>query len=414
LKFEQYLKEEVLIELYYKKLKNSSSMGLDGITTVKFGEIFDDEIAIIKRKVLNLTYNITPYKERLVVKNRLSAPRLISIPTNRDKLLFSALNYYLKDKFNKKLVNNSSLHKKILDIKYLLKSGRYDSFIKIDIENFYPSIDHNILLNKLDENIDDRYALDIIKKAISNSTLPKGRRCIKFNQPNIKGVPQGLSFSNILANIYMNSFDKKYINSEYFTYYRFVDDILILCNYKDISTITDNIKLDLSKLKLTTHNFNKDSNKSNYGTIHKDKFQYLGYQFFNNVVSVRESTVDNLKNQIVKICYLNVDNEKKLIRELNRKITGCQYENKIYGWLVFFALIDDLSLLYSLDAFIKKCFKKFNLKYEKDKVKSFVKTYFALKNKDFDYIVSCQETTLSELRKKKNIHNYGISFLHRI
>ena len=70
--------------------------------------------------------------------------------------------------------------------------------------------------------------LHLLKDAISQATLAKPSGGKKSYQT--KGVPQGLSISNILANIYMAPIDCKYSKKSSYKYYRYVDDILILCD----------------------------------------------------------------------------------------------------------------------------------------------------------------------------------------
>src|SRR5699024_8549862 len=50
-------------------------------------------------------------------------------------------------------------------------------------------------------------------------------------------------------------------------------------------------------------------------------------------------------------------------------------ENK-YGWLFFYSQIDDLSILYRLDWFVEKLFKRFEIQNISEKsIKKFVRTY---------------------------------------
>jgi len=310
---------------------------------------------------------------------------MISIPTNRDMLTFSALTSFITKSFEDKLIQ-SSIHTKILDIKNHIKSNKYDSFIKVDIKNYYPSINHDILFKKLKKQIDDEMALSLLKKAISKYTIANGRINDKSREDNAKGIPQGLSFSNILSAIYFTSIDEKYSKSKKLAYYRFVDDILILCNKKDIEKIKAKITKDTQKLILEIHEFEPNSDKSTSGIINQDSFQFLGYRFFDDKVSVRQSSVDKIRDRIVKVILKNKNNEKELYRKLNLKITGCIYEGKKMGWLNFFALIDDMQLLYSLDNLVKTLFGKFKIKYDEKKIKKFTKAYFELKNKENDYI----------------------------
>ena len=58
-------------ELYkiYSNLKSNQSIGIDGISKQKLDEIIDDEIAIIKRKIENNSYEFSFYKQKLLVKS---------------------------------------------------------------------------------------------------------------------------------------------------------------------------------------------------------------------------------------------------------------------------------------------------------------------------------------------------------
>ncbi len=378
MKFKKYLKRKKLTEIFKTKLSKKLSMGTDGITTNKFSEILDDEITIIKRKVKNETYSVSPYKEKLILKNRDSKPRMISIPTNRDRLTFRALTEFITDSFKDDL-HESSIHSMILDINKNIKSNKYDSFIKLDIKDFYPSLDHDILMVKIETKIDDSKAISLIKKAISKYTIAEGRIDKTKLQELTKGVPQGLSFSSVLSSIYMTELNNKYRHRTDLAFYRFVDDVLILCNTEDLEAIKSDIVQDMNDLNLQVHTFKHGSDKSSSGTIGIDRFQYLGYEFFNNTVSVRESSLDTFYNSIVKV-FQTASDEDELYYNLNHKITGCVYHNKKYGWLSFFALIDDVGLLHKLDAFVKKKFKQHKIAYSEEKIKKFVKTYFELKN----------------------------------
>jgi len=384
LKFTKYLKRKTLKNTFRTKLQKKYTVGTDGINTDKFSEILDDEITIIKRKVKNLTYNISPYKEQLILKSRNSNPRMISVPTNRDRLVLSALQKFLSKKFKNK-VSNNNVSLKIHALKQAISSKKYDAFIKLDIKNFYPSIDHQLLLTKIKEHIDDVPALYLLEKALTQVTISKGRRGEKRNNIETKGVAQGLSISNILASIYFSDLDAKYLQKENIAYCRYVDDIVILCYANELENIKSSICKDIQGLMLEVHDFKDKSDKSTIGTLHKDKLQFLGFEFYENNLSVREQSIDKFRDRIIGVFYHNMNkSDKDLYRELNLKISGCVYDNKQYGWMQFFRQIDDKTLLCSLDSFIKSQFKRFKRKYEEKKIKKFIKTYFLLKNYDVD------------------------------
>ena len=60
--------------------------------------------------------------------------------------------------------------------------------------------------------------------------------------------------------------------------------------------------------------------------------------------------------------------------DINEQITGAISENKKYGWVFYFSMIDDIALLHRLDRIVEKLCKKCRtlLKKKPKKIKSFV------------------------------------------
>ena len=75
-----------LNQIYKEKIQYQSSTGMDNISPKDFEGHLSENIQIISKKVLAGTYNLTRYREILISKGRGKEPRVISIPTMRDKL----------------------------------------------------------------------------------------------------------------------------------------------------------------------------------------------------------------------------------------------------------------------------------------------------------------------------------------
>jgi len=105
----------------------------------------------------------------------------------------------------------------------------------------------------------------------------------------------------------------------------------------------------------------------------------LGYQFENNVVSARLSSVEKLKFSFVAIFTSYKHSKYKstpfLLWRLNLRITGCVFQNKSKGWLFFFSEITDEALLHRLDHYISKLAKRFKVEI---KPKKLVRSYYEL------------------------------------
>jgi RNA-directed DNA polymerase len=371
--FKKYLLTESLQERFHDKLKKGHAVGTDGISPKKFEDSLDSEIELIQRKVTNMTYRFSRFNEILILKNKFSPPRAVYIPTVRDRLVLNVMNVYLREQFLEDLKPYQlSVKANVTDITSTLKGGNFDAFIKLDVKNFFPSLDHEILLKKLQPRIKDKAALSLLKKVLHRSEL---------------GIAQGLSISSLLADIYLNDVDKSFKHRTNLKYFRFVDDILILCNHADVNAIQKEIQQKMNDLKLDLH-ATKAGGKSDHGYLDTDTLEYLGFSFLGSKISVRESSIEKLRKRIRQIFTdtyknpkdLNKDIKIEFSHKINLKISGCLYNNRAYGWLFFFQDINDLTLLNHLDWYVKKCFADFEVEHNPDEVKSFVKTYFTMKS----------------------------------
>lgn len=381
--FNKNIKIKNIEKVFNDSIKNKPSTGIDGINLTTFEINKNNEFEIINRKILNKTYNFSFYKEKLISKGKNKYPRVISIPTIRDKIVLKIIHNTLYEIYENRL-SNELIHTKIDKITKCILSHKYDSYIKIDIENFYPSINHDILMSYLYKTTKKSEFTSLLKKAITQETVCKNsKKTPKYL--NGLGVPQGLSISNILASIYFIEFDKKYYAEKDFEYFRYVDDILILCKNEDIDFIFNSIKSDMNDLKLTIHELGKNEEKTAQGKI-ENNFYFLGYSYKNKLVSVRQASINNLYDSIINIFtqykHSKEKNIKLLYWKLNLKITGCKFEERKYGWLYFFSQINDLKLLFKIDNFINEMFKKFKIEYDTREVKKFIRVYFEiLKNR---------------------------------
>lgn len=130
------------------------------------------------------------------------------------------------------------------------KIPMYTHFIKLDVKSFYGSINHDKLIKIIKRKIHKAEIISIIWNAIRTEALlcPIKEKTVKKER--ILGVPEGLPISNTLANIYMQDIDIKYRNLDYISYYRYVDDILILVNEDKFYDVKRSICDDINKLGL--------------------------------------------------------------------------------------------------------------------------------------------------------------------
>jgi len=384
-RFSHWFSITVLTELFWKKIRYRCSPGLDRIGITSFINNLDSNIETISRKVLNGTYTFTKYNELLISKGRYKEPRCVSRPTIRDKLALCALHGYLQELYSS-LTDTRLMHTKINGV--IENLTNYSHCIKVDLVGFYPSISHEILFEQLSEKTSS-LALELVKKAI---TTPTVSREFNSNISEIKlsksGVPEGLSISNLLANIYLCTVDTHFANNEIAFYCRYVDDILILANKENIEKIKSDATKQLTALSLKIHEFG-ESDKSCIVSCDKG-FSYLGYYYSNEKISIKSATIDRFEHSLERMfseykkqeCNLQKDklhNPDMFAWKINLKIAGCIYNARKYGWLFFYSQITDLSLLRHLDWLVGRLYKRYQVPESTIGIKSFFKTYHEIK-----------------------------------
>jgi hypothetical protein len=266
---------------------------------------------------------------------------------------------------------------------------QFDSYIRLDVRNFYPSIRHSDIRNALTTKIRKPEIVQSILRAVQTPTVadrdPAGKR-------QAQGVPQGLAISNILAELVARPIDELFQSDQRCDYFRYVDDILILCHESDVRSLAAEASSEFLRLGLTVHPIDR-SGKSRSGVL-ADGFDYLGYVFTVDpasmpgdvLISVRTPSVGKLEASLVRTFtrYTRAREENspdalgQFQMRINTAIAGCIYENNPRGWLPYFRQTNDKTLLKRLDAMVQQLCRRF--KVPKDiETKTFTRAHWAMR-----------------------------------
>jgi len=388
---------EYLKKIFTDHILYSRATGIDNLDQNAFKAQLNEQVDIVSRKVLAGTYCFTKYKLKLVSKGRNKIPREISIPTVRDRIVLRSLCNFLTDIYQGTIAFD--LPQNIIRrLKNDLDSNNYSACIKLDVANFYPSVKHKELISRVGKKIRNAEIKALICSAISTPTVSFSRKSDKLA---CQGVPQGLAVSNILAAIYLINIDKHLAANEKIKYYRYVDDVLIFCDESEASEIATDVIKKFRRIGLEVYDPKKVPEKSSVGLV-TEGFDYLGYHFADGLVTVRTGSVARLKESLVSIFtsykYSKKKSKEFLLWRLNLRVTGCIYENKSKGWLFFFSEINDEALLHTLDHYIKKLIKRFDVDINP---KKFVRAFKELSHRKYEtnYIPNFDNYELDQQRE---------------
>ena len=201
----------VAYQRIYAKQGNMTP-GTDGQT---IDQMSIQRISSLIDKIKDETYKPFPAK-RVYIPKKNGGKRPLGIPSFEDKLVQEVVRMLLEAIYEGSFERTShgfrpfkSCHTALKDIQINFKGAKW--FIEGDIKGFFDNIDHNILIGILKERISDERFLRLIRKFLNAGYMEEWR----FNKT-LSGTPQGGIISPILANIYLDKFDKyikKYIES---------------------------------------------------------------------------------------------------------------------------------------------------------------------------------------------------------
>lgn len=370
--FHSLFSPDALLLAFSETFASSTGKGVDRLNGFQFGLNARRELTVTSAKIFSGRFRFSPFLEVLKTKGRDKPPRLIGIPTVRDRVVLHQLNKFLASLYPERVPKNvASTYVREISVDLRRRSPSETWVCSTDIKTFYDSIKQDRLLNLLSKRLICNSAIKLIGHAIATPTIPKNTHRARHKDFRPKnGVPQGLAISNILASIYMQDVDEA-MSKLGVAYYRYVDDVLMYGTQASIQSAFRSLRSRLIPRGLSLHP--AGSGKTHIEPL-SQPFGYLGYTFHWPIISVRDSTIErflqsiaakfsdymhNKNRRLDKFKYLTDDRLKEIfLLELNERITGAISQKKRYGWIAYFNQISDLSLLHRLDAAIEGMFKR--------------------------------------------------------
>ncbi len=212
-------KQESLWFAAYLSLKDNKGSKTKGPDEDIIDVLTKKRILELRDAVLKGTFTWTGVRQiRIPKTGKPDKFRPIGIPSINDRLVQEMLRTVIEPIFEIKFSNlshgfrpNRSCHTALRWINTNMKDSIW--FVEGDIENFFPSIDHKILMNKIQKRIKDPLILQLIRSGLKAKVFEKGRATYT---PEV-GTPQGDILSPLLSNIYLNELDgfMEQLNMEY-------------------------------------------------------------------------------------------------------------------------------------------------------------------------------------------------------
>ena len=222
------INHSTLSSSFHRVHENHGCAGVDGITIEKFEADLTRNLSMLIHEIESKTYLPLPLLKILVDKGNGEA-RGLCIPTVRDRVVHAAVLHEIGPVLENEFEEYSFAYRKgrsvkqaVYKVKEYYEAG-YRWVVDADIDAFFDSVDHNLLIAKIKRYIKDENILRLIELWIKAEVWDG--ESIKVID---RGIPQGSPISPVLANLFLDELDEAILKKGY-KYVRYADDFLILC-----------------------------------------------------------------------------------------------------------------------------------------------------------------------------------------
>lgn len=317
--YDRLLSQERLTRAFRKVKANGGKPGIDGQTVEAFAEELTEEIVMLVRELRNKSYRPQPV-ERVVIPKDGGGERELGIPTVRDRVVQQALLEILQPIFDPAFHPSSygyrpgrSAHDAIAKAELFIRRYNLRHVVDMDLSRCFDTLDHDLILGGIRKRVADGSVLGLVRQFLQSGVMTGAGW-----QEAEKGSPQGGVISPLLANIYLDAFDREMMKRGH-RIVRYADDILILTRSKSAA---ENALKQAShyleeELKLTVNRQKTEVVDS------RDGVKFLGVEIHTVYTRIREKKICGLKEKVRKMTRRTSPvNLAKVIKDLNPVLRG--------------------------------------------------------------------------------------------
>jgi len=332
-----------LMLAYHRVVQNKGAAGVDSLTVAELKDHLKQHWPAIRAKLLAGEYVPSPVRRVDIAKPQ-GGRRTLGIPTVVDRLIQQALNQVLVPIFEPTFSEGSfgfrpgrSAHQALQAARQQVAAGKR-WVVDIDLEKFFDRVNHDLMMSKLAQRIDDARVLKLIRRYLEAGMMAEG-----LVSPRTEGTPQGGPLSPLLSNILLTGLDRE-LEKRGLAFCRYADD----CNiYVGSERAGKNLLTSLTGYLGRVLKLKVNAAKSAVARPWQRKF--LGY-------SMTWHSAPKLR-----IAQPSLERLTRKVRELLRGARGralvatIQMLNPVLrGWAAYFKLAETKRALEEVDGWVRR------------------------------------------------------------
>ena len=346
-------------------------------------------------------YTFSIPTKHLINKVNKSKKRVVYSYTEEESYVLKVITYLFSKKYDEKYASNCYSFRRGSSVKSAIKRITSTQNLnelygyKIDISNYFNSVNVELLLKKLKVFLaDDEKLYRFIEKLLSDDSVMFNNEIIHEE----KGIMAGVPISSFLANIFLKDVDE-YFERENALYLRYSDDIILFSEKEKIDFYIERLNELIKVNKLEINEDKKLYIKPG------DKWDFLGFSFENGEIDISDISKQKIKGKIKRasrklhrwMVRKDASYERAIIamnKKFNRKFYMIDNNTELTWSLWYFPVINTTKSLHEIDLYMQQSLryiatgkygkKNYNIRYNELKVLGYrplVAEYYDFKNK---------------------------------
>jgi len=340
---EEVCERENLKEALRQVKANKGSSGVDGMTVVALSDYLKRHWPAIREQLLNGTYKPQPVRRVEIPKPDGGGVRKLGIPCVLDRFIQQAVMQVLQRRWDRTFSDHSygfrpgrSAHQAVAQAQQYIAEG-HGWCIDLDLEKFFDRVNHDKLLGRIANRIEDKRLLKLIRAFLNAGVMENG-----LVSPSVEGTPQGGPLSPLLSNLVLDELDRE-LERRGHRFVRYADD----CNIYVRSERAGQRVME-SITRFITQRLKLKVNETKSAVSRPQERKFLGFSF---------STGPEVKRVIAPKA---LDRFKARIREITRRAKGVSIETTmeelppyLRGWRNYFGFCETPEVLVHLTRWVR-------------------------------------------------------------
>jgi len=365
----------MVYESYLKVVSKDGGAGIDKQSIEMFNANMSANLYKLWNRMTSGSYFPPPVRTVFIPRKQ-GGTRLLGIPTVSDRIAQGVVKDYLQPSLEQIFHSSSFGYRPGRSAHDAIKQCqdnciKYAWVIDVDIKGFFDNINHELMLQLLQQHTDEKWVLMYAERWLK-AGVEQADGSIAART---KGTPQGGVISPLFANIYLHHALDKWMDEAHLQnpFERYADDIVIHCRSKEeAEQLLEKLKIRMQQYELELH---PDKTKivycKNYQRNEKhdnNSFTFLSYSFQPRTVKDKFGR----NNRLVVFNAAISQKAKTSIREKLREVVRTRWSNqtlewfadklnpKIRGWINYYARFNRhkaLGVFYYLNDLLRRWIK---------------------------------------------------------